>query len=173
MNKGNIVNLKGLYYTNTPVTLRDSVTGTHLHTAATAMAKFRKQKRRLAEGDNGVVFAEGTAGITSVTRILVYFRHRDMHRSAVQFRTAKEQVRVEDLQYRSGDNTSTDVINAEAALIRSRADNCQARFDRRVAVASLKKAMGLTDMPANPDAGVSKREASPASPGRSVTEETK
>ena len=61
--------------------------------------------------------------------------------------SAKEQVRIEDLRYKSGDNTSTDVINAEAALIRCRSDNSQARFDRQIALASLKKAMGTTDMP--------------------------
>ncbi len=61
--------------------------------------------------------------------------------------SAKEQARVENLRYRSGDNTSTDVINAETALIRSRSDHSRARFDRQIAIASLKKAMGTTDMP--------------------------
>ncbi len=61
--------------------------------------------------------------------------------------SAIEQVRVEDLRYRTGDNTSTDVINAQAALIRSRSDHYQALFDRQIAVASLQKAMGDPDIP--------------------------
>ena len=61
--------------------------------------------------------------------------------------SAVEQTRVEDLRYKTGDNTSTDVINAESALIRSRSDYYQARFDREVAVASLQKAMGNTGIP--------------------------
>jgi len=91
--------------------------------------------------------------------------------------SAREQVRIEDLRYRSGDNTSTDVINAEAALIRSRSDHYQARFDRYVAVAFLKKATGDMDIPS--DAAVD-RETSRAPvtgkitvPTKSMTEETK
>ncbi|MBP1750572.1 MAG: type secretion outer membrane protein, partial [Deltaproteobacteria bacterium] len=56
--------------------------------------------------------------------------------------SAKEQARIEDLRYRAGDNTSTDVINAQAALVRSRSDHSQALFDRHIAIASLRKAMG-------------------------------
>ena len=87
--------------------------------------------------------------------------------------SAKEQVRIEDLRYRSGDNTSTDVINAEAALIRSRADHSQARFDRYIAVASLKKAMGSMDMPADTDSTGTGPRTTPAASKRPVTEETK
>ena len=58
--------------------------------------------------------------------------------------SAKEQARIEDLRYRAGDNTSTDVINAQAALVRSRSDHSQALFDRHIAIASLRKAMGET-----------------------------
>ena len=61
--------------------------------------------------------------------------------------SATEQARIEDLRYRAGDNTSTDVINAQAALVRSRADHYQALFDRNVAIASLVKAMGLNHKP--------------------------
>ncbi|MCK9227492.1 MAG: TolC family protein [Syntrophorhabdaceae bacterium] len=61
--------------------------------------------------------------------------------------SAKEQARIEDLRYKAGDNTSTDVINAQTALVRSRSDHSQALFDRQVAVASLVKAMGSTDRP--------------------------
>ncbi|OPX96735.1 MAG: Outer membrane efflux protein BepC precursor [Syntrophorhabdus sp. PtaB.Bin047] len=87
--------------------------------------------------------------------------------------SAKEQVRVEDLRYRSGDNTSTDVINAETALIRSRADLFQARFDRRVAVASISKAMGTMDLPTQAQAGGKGPGAGGGAPGRPMTEEVK
>jgi outer membrane protein len=63
--------------------------------------------------------------------------------------SAMEQARIEDLRYRAGDNTSTDVINAQAALVRSRSDHAQALFDRYVAIASLKKSMGSTGIPEN------------------------
>lgn len=61
--------------------------------------------------------------------------------------SAKEQARIEDLRYKAGDNTSTDVINAEAALVRSRSDHSQALFDRHIAIASLMKALGVTGRP--------------------------
>lgn len=61
--------------------------------------------------------------------------------------SAVEQVRIEGLRYKAGDNTSTDVINAEAALVRSRSDRAAAIFDRYLAIVSLKKSMGLTGMP--------------------------
>jgi len=70
--------------------------------------------------------------------------------------SATEQARIEDLRYKAGDNTSTDVINAQAALVRSRADRYQAIFDRHVAIASLIKAMGLNGKPGeavNPQPG--------------------
>lgn len=56
--------------------------------------------------------------------------------------SAKEQARIEDLRYRAGDNTSTDVINAQAALVRARSDHSQAFYDRYIAITSLRKAMG-------------------------------
>ncbi|MDD3845948.1 MAG: TolC family protein [Syntrophorhabdaceae bacterium] len=87
--------------------------------------------------------------------------------------SAKEQARIEDLRYRSGDNTSTDVINAEAALIRARADHCQARFDRHTAVAALEMAMGSTNKPADTPPGGRGSQATPAAPTRSMTEDTK
>lgn len=91
--------------------------------------------------------------------------------------SAREQVRIEDLRYRSGDNTSTDVINAEAALIRSRSDHYQARFDRYVAVAFLKKATGDMDIPSDA-AGDGEISRAPVAgkitvPTKSMTEETK
>jgi outer membrane protein len=61
--------------------------------------------------------------------------------------SAVEQARIEDLRYKAGDNTSTDVINAQTALIRSRSDRASAIFDRYLAIVSLKKSMGLTGMP--------------------------
>lgn len=91
--------------------------------------------------------------------------------------SAKEQARVEDLRYKSGDNTSTDVINAETALVRSRSDHYQARFDRQIAIASLEKAMGLTSIP--PDKGSTDNAPQVSLPGKHdlrakhMTEETK
>ncbi len=61
--------------------------------------------------------------------------------------SAREQARIEDLRYKAGDNTTTDVINAQTALVRSRSDHSQALFDRHVAIAALLKAMGDTAMP--------------------------
>ncbi len=61
--------------------------------------------------------------------------------------SALEQARIEDLRYKAGDNTSTDVINAQTALVRARSDQAQAIFDRHIAIASLNKSMGLTGMP--------------------------
>ncbi len=91
--------------------------------------------------------------------------------------SAGEQVRIEDLRYRSGDNTSTDVINAEAALIRSRSDHYQARFDRHVAVAFLKKALGDMDIPSDTasDNGTSRAPVTGKStiPTKFMTEEKK
>jgi outer membrane protein len=87
--------------------------------------------------------------------------------------SAKEQARIEDLRYRSGDNTSTDVINAEAALIRSRAAHCQALFDRRVAVVALRKATGTMDLPAQAPAAGKGPGVPGTSGGRPLTEEVK
>ncbi|MHB8109162.1 MAG: TolC family protein [Syntrophorhabdaceae bacterium] len=88
--------------------------------------------------------------------------------------SAKEQVRIEDLRYRSGDNTSTDVINAEAALIRARSDHYQALFDRRVAQAFLKKAMGILDTAACAETDDPKQSRDARQkPGNTATEGTK
>ncbi|MEN6615990.1 MAG: TolC family protein [Syntrophorhabdus sp.] len=85
--------------------------------------------------------------------------------------SAKEQVRIEDLRYRAGDNTSTDVINAEAALIRARSDHYQAVFDRYVAQAALKRAMGDMDTPESPKTDNSKQSRETQSkPGNTATE---
>jgi outer membrane protein len=56
--------------------------------------------------------------------------------------SARETVRVELLRYRTGAGTSTDVIDAQTALLRAETDYYQAAYDREVALASLRKAMG-------------------------------
>jgi outer membrane protein len=56
--------------------------------------------------------------------------------------SAKEALRVERLKYETGSGTNTDVIDARAALLRSESDYYQALFDREIALASLRKAIG-------------------------------
>ncbi|HVN96613.1 MAG TPA: TolC family protein [Syntrophorhabdaceae bacterium] len=56
--------------------------------------------------------------------------------------SAEENLRVERLKYETGAGTTTDVIDAETASLRAETDYCQAVFDKAVAVAYLKKAMG-------------------------------
>ena len=56
--------------------------------------------------------------------------------------TAKETLRIEMLKYEAGTGTSTDVIDAEAALLNAETAYHQAVFDNKLAVAVLKKAGG-------------------------------
>lgn len=56
--------------------------------------------------------------------------------------SAKENARVEALKYNTGTGTSTDVIDAQTALLRAEIDYYQAIFDREAAFAYLKKAIG-------------------------------
>ena len=56
--------------------------------------------------------------------------------------SAKERLRVEQLKYEAGTGTSTDVIDAQTALLRSENDWYQALYDREIALASLRKAVG-------------------------------
>lgn len=56
--------------------------------------------------------------------------------------SARENVRVEVLKYDTGAGTSTDVIDAETASVRAKADYFQALFDKETALAYLKKATG-------------------------------
>ncbi len=56
--------------------------------------------------------------------------------------SARETLRVERLKYETGAGTSTDVIDARAALLRSESAYYQALYDREIALASLRKAMG-------------------------------
>ena len=51
-------------------------------------------------------------------------------------------MRIEVLRYDTGGGTSTDVIDAQTALLRAETDNYQALFDRETALAYLKKAVG-------------------------------
>jgi outer membrane protein len=56
--------------------------------------------------------------------------------------SARENLRIEDLRYRAGAGTTTDVIDAQAALLRAETDYYQALYDKAIARAALRKAMG-------------------------------
>lgn len=56
--------------------------------------------------------------------------------------SARETMRVERLKYETGTGTTTDVIDAQTALLRAETDYCQALFDRETALAYLKRALG-------------------------------
>ncbi|MFN3480912.1 MAG: TolC family protein, partial [Thermodesulfovibrionales bacterium] len=58
---------------------------------------------------------------------------------------AKENLRIEVLKYETGSGTSTDVIDAQTALLRAETDYLQAIYDRNIAIASLRKAIGEED----------------------------
>jgi outer membrane protein len=55
---------------------------------------------------------------------------------------ARERLRVERLKYETGSGTSTEMIDAQTALLRSENDYYQALYDREIALASLRKAVG-------------------------------
>jgi outer membrane protein len=56
--------------------------------------------------------------------------------------SAKESLRVELLKYDTGAGTNTDVIDAQTAFLRTETDFYQALYDKEVALASMRKAMG-------------------------------
>jgi outer membrane protein len=56
--------------------------------------------------------------------------------------SARETVRVEHLKFGAGSGTTTDVIDAQTALLRAESDYYQAVYDREIALASLRKAIG-------------------------------
>ncbi|MFO0753777.1 MAG: TolC family protein [Thermodesulfovibrionales bacterium] len=56
--------------------------------------------------------------------------------------SARETFRIESLKYEAGKGTGTDVIDAQAALLRAESDYYQAFYDMRTAGASLRKAVG-------------------------------
>jgi outer membrane protein len=56
--------------------------------------------------------------------------------------TAKENLRIESLKFRTGSNTSTDVLDAQSVLLQVESDSCQALYDNEMATAALMKAMG-------------------------------
>lgn len=65
-----------------------------------------------------------------------------MEVSVTAIETAREILRIETLKFETGAGTSTDVIDAQTALLRAETDYYQAVFDNNMAVASLKKAIG-------------------------------
>jgi outer membrane protein len=56
--------------------------------------------------------------------------------------SAQEAARVERLKYETGAGTSTDVLDAQTALLRAETDSYQATYDKVVGLALLKKTMG-------------------------------
>ena len=56
--------------------------------------------------------------------------------------SAKESLRIEQLRYKTGAGTSTDVIDAQAALLRAETEYYQALYDKDIALASLRRATG-------------------------------
>ncbi len=68
--------------------------------------------------------------------------------SVAALKTAKETLRIELLKYETGAGTSTDVIDAQTALLRAETDYYQALFDKNIAMASLRKAIGDESDPA-------------------------
>lgn len=57
-------------------------------------------------------------------------------------KTARENLRIELLKYETGGGTSAEVIDAQTALLRAETDFYQALFDKNIAIAALRKAMG-------------------------------
>ena len=57
--------------------------------------------------------------------------------------SAREALRVERLKYGTGSGTTTDVLDAQTALLRAETDYYQAAYDRETSLASLRKAMGV------------------------------
>jgi len=56
--------------------------------------------------------------------------------------SAKENLRIEQLKYKTGAGTSTDVIDAQNVLLRAETDYYQALYDKFIALASLRRAIG-------------------------------
>ncbi|MEW6740790.1 MAG: TolC family protein [Nitrospirota bacterium] len=56
--------------------------------------------------------------------------------------TAKENLRIEVLRYETGSGTSTDVIDSQTMLLRAETDYLQAIYDKNIAIASLRRAIG-------------------------------
>jgi outer membrane protein len=86
-------------------------------------------------------------------RLLINREVRDAHLNIANARerievtgkaieSSRENVRIELLKYDTGAGTSTDIIDAQTALLRSETDYYQALFDRETALAYLKKAIG-------------------------------
>lgn len=55
---------------------------------------------------------------------------------------AEENYRIENLKFKTGSSTSTDLFDAQTDLLNSKTDYCQALYDEKIAIAALKKAVG-------------------------------
>ena len=62
--------------------------------------------------------------------------------SSTAVKSAEETLRIEVLKFEAGAGTSTDDIDAQTALLRAETDYHQAVFDKNIAAASLRKAIG-------------------------------
>jgi outer membrane protein len=62
--------------------------------------------------------------------------------AATAITSARENLRIEELRYRAGSGTTTDVIDAQTALLRAETDYYQALYDKGIAWAALRKAIG-------------------------------
>lgn len=76
----------------------------------------------------------------STTRIENARERMDVSGTAIE--SARENARVEELRFQSGASTTTDVLDAQTALLRSEIDYQQALFDKSTAIASLRRAIG-------------------------------
>lgn len=57
--------------------------------------------------------------------------------------TAEEILRIEQLKYKAGTGTNTDVLDAQTALLRARVEYYQGIYDKDIAIAALDKAIGM------------------------------
>lgn len=106
-----------------------------------------------AEINKEKVAVEKTKEEERAIRLLVNREVRDAHLNITNARerievtqmaieSSRENMRIELLKYDTGSGTSTDVIDAQTALLRAETDYYQALFDRETALAYLKKAIG-------------------------------
>jgi outer membrane protein len=75
-------------------------------------------------------------------RLMVGAAAERMSVTATAISSAQEAARIERLKFETGAGTSTDVLDAQTALIRAETDSYQAAYDRMAGYAQLNKAMG-------------------------------
>jgi outer membrane protein len=60
--------------------------------------------------------------------------------------TGREAFRHAKIRYRAGQGTNTDVLDARTALTRAEANHAQALFEYNVALAALRRAVGMSNI---------------------------